>query len=80
MFARALGWDKSNVTWYLRGQTSDKNLQIRVIKVELFHSHKKDDDFKFCVVIARCEDIYGNFCIQEIKKQLLPPIICHNRQ
>ena len=30
---------------------------------------------EFCIVIIRCEDIYGNVCIQEIKKQLLPPII-----
>lgn len=44
MFALALGWDKSNVTWYFSGQTREKNLQIRVIEVEFFHSHKKDDD------------------------------------
>ena len=48
MFARALGWDKSNVTWYFREQTSEKNLQIRVIEVEFFHSHKRDDGFRGC--------------------------------
>ena len=50
MFARALGWDKSNVTWYFREQTSEKNLQIPVIEVEFSHSHKRDDGFS----LAKC--------------------------
>ena len=36
-----IGWDKSNVTWYFRGQTSaNLRLPIRVIAVEFVYSLK----------------------------------------
>ena len=37
-------WEKSNVTWFLRGQTNDKNCQCKKSWSSLFMLSKHDDD------------------------------------
>ena len=91
MFALALGWDKSNVTWYFRGRTREKNLQILVIEVEFFHCHKKDVNISLAKCTVRVSTSSASSLLvvktstvtsasKKLKKQLPPPIICHNRR
>ena len=60
-------WDKSNVTWFLRGQTSEKNCQWKKSRLSLFildnrkwrPFHLKDDNVKIWVEVIIVTFLYA---------------------
>ena len=55
-------WDKSYITWYFRGQTSDKICQYEKSRSSLFILSKRDDYFIVMQNVCH-KDISGRYCI-----------------
>ena len=73
-------WDISNVTLYLRAQTSDKICHYEKSRSSLFIPW----NFKFAkctvqvstsshVIISCCKDIYGSYCIEKNNNDQIQP-------